>query len=59
METKIVCSMKDAAQSLGVCPNTLYKHIREGRLESTKLGSRRLIKVESLHRLVGADLVAA
>ena len=59
MENRIACSVKDAAETLGVCPNTLYKHMREGRLEYTKLGTRRLIKVDSLRRLVDAEPVAA
>jgi excisionase family DNA binding protein len=54
MENRIACSVRDAADAIGVCPNTIYKHMREGRLEFTKLGTRRLVKVESLHRLVAA-----
>lgn len=59
MENRIACSVKDAAQAIGVCPNTIYKHMREGRLEYAKLGSRRLIKVDSLRRLVDAEPVTA
>lgn len=59
MDNRIACSVKDAADAIGVCPNTIYKHMREGRIEFTKLGSRRLVKVESLRRLVDAQAVAA
>lgn len=54
MENRIACSVKDAAEAIGVCPNTIYKHMREGRLEFAKLGARRLIKVDSLRKLVEA-----
>jgi excisionase family DNA binding protein len=59
MENRIACSVRDAADAIGVCPNTIYKHMREGRIEFTKLGSRRLVKVESLRRLVDPQPVAA
>jgi len=54
VENRIACSVKDAAEAIGVCPNTIYKHMREGRLEFAKLGARRLIKVDSLRKLVEA-----
>lgn len=59
MENKIACSVRDAAEAIGVCPNTIYKHMREGRIEFTKLGSRRLVKVESLRRLIDQQAMAA
>ncbi|SFO02426.1 helix-turn-helix domain-containing protein [Sphingomonas sp. OK281] len=59
MENRIACSVRDAAEAIGVCPNTIYKHMREGRLEFTKLGTRRLIKVASLHRLIDPQAMAA
>jgi len=52
VENRIGCSVKEAASTIGCCENTIYRHIREGRLHSTKLGKRRIVDVESLRRLV-------
>ncbi|HTN60031.1 MAG TPA: helix-turn-helix domain-containing protein [Devosia sp.] len=48
----IATSIKDAAKALGLGRTSIYALIREGRLETIKLGRRRLVKTDSLRRLV-------
>lgn len=49
---EIATSIKDAAQGLGLGRTAIYGLINDGRLETVKIGRRRLIKVESLYRLL-------
>ena len=48
----IVTSINDAAKALSLGRTSIYALIREGRLEAVKMGRRRLVKVESIRRLV-------
>jgi excisionase family DNA binding protein len=48
----IATSVKDAAKALGLGRTSIYALIKEGRLETFKLGRRTLIKAESIRRLV-------
>lgn len=50
----ITCSVKDAARAIGIGHVTLYKLINAGKLDTVKVGKRRLIKVDSIHKLVEA-----
>lgn len=50
----IATSVNDAAKALSLGRTSIYSLIREGRLETVKLGRRTLIKVESIHRLLEA-----
>jgi excisionase family DNA binding protein len=45
---KLLCSIPDAARSLGVGRSKLYDLIAEGRLETIAIGRRRLVKTDSL-----------
>lgn len=45
-------SMKDAAKFIGVSRSTLYKLIGEGRLETSQIGARVLIKRTDLESLL-------
>ena len=51
----IAASVKEAAQALGVGRTTIYVLINEGKLETIKVGRRRLVKVNSLLRLLDAS----
>jgi len=51
MET-IATSIKDTALALGLGRTSIYALIREGRLETIKLGRRTLVKVDSIRRLL-------
>ena len=48
----IVTSINDAAKALSLGRTSIYALIRQGRLEAVKMGRRRLVKVESIRRLV-------
>lgn len=52
MQTKLV-SIREAAKALGVGRSTLYQMLSDQTLESVKLYRRRLVKVESIQRLLG------
>ena len=57
MERKLI-SISEAAKSLGLGRTTIYRLIKAGELESVRIGSRRLLKVESIRRIIeqGASL---
>ena len=48
----ITASINDTAKALGLGRTSIYALIREGRLESIKLGRRTLVKVASIRRLL-------
>ncbi|MDF2810485.1 MAG: excisionase [Microvirga sp.] len=50
----VTISVRDAAKAIGIGRVTLYKWIDEGKVESIRVGGRRLIKVESVRKLVEA-----
>ncbi len=47
----IAVSINDAAKALGLGRTSIYAMITDGRLESFKLGRRRLVTVASIRRL--------
>ena len=49
----LAISINDTAKALGLGRTTIYAMIADGRLEAFKLGRRRLVKAESIRRLVG------
>jgi excisionase family DNA binding protein len=50
----IALSINDTAKALSLGRTSIYELIKQGRLETVKLGRRTLIKVDSIHRLVGS-----
>ena len=55
MEAKmqaITTSISETARALGLGRTSVYLLINEGKLATVKVGRRRLVKVESLRRLV-------
>lgn len=48
----ILVSIPDAARMLGIGRSKCYGLIDESRLETISIGTRRLVKVESIRRLV-------
>jgi excisionase family DNA binding protein len=51
----LAVSISDAAKALGLGRTSIYAMIADGRLEAFKLGRRRLVKVDSIRRLVAAN----
>lgn len=52
METKILLSVTEAADAVGVCRSKLYELLADGKLESVKIGARRLIPADALEAFV-------
>lgn len=51
---RICCSVADAAKAIGVSRATLYNYLADGKIDTVKVGGRRLVKIESVKRLVEA-----
>lgn len=51
----ITISIKDAAKALSLGRTSIYALIRNGKLETIKLGRRTLVKVASIRRLLGDE----
>lgn len=51
----IAVSINDTAKALGLGRTSIYAMIADGRLEAFKLGRRRLVKAESIRRLIAAQ----
>lgn len=49
---KLAYSITETAKALSLGRTSVYALIAEGRLETFKLGSRRLVKADSVRRLV-------
>lgn len=49
----IVVSVNGAAQAMNLGRTSIYALIKEGRLRTVKLGRRTLVKVDSIHALLG------
>ena len=47
----VLCSIAEAAKALGISRVKSYQLIREGRLETVRIGRRRLVLVASIHAL--------
>ncbi|WP_198507722.1 helix-turn-helix domain-containing protein [Qipengyuania seohaensis] len=52
LKEALLCSVPECAQVLGIGKTKAYELISDGSLETVSIGSRRLVKVASIHRLV-------
>jgi excisionase family DNA binding protein len=50
----LATSVNGAAKALSLGRTSIYALIKEGKLDTVKLGRRTLIKVDSIHRLIDA-----
>lgn len=51
----LALSINDAAKLLSLGRTSIYAMIADGRLEAFRLGRRRLVRMESIRRLVAAQ----
>ena len=51
----LALSINDTAKALGLGRTSIYAMIADGRLEAFSLGRRRLVRMESIKRLVAAQ----
>lgn len=49
---KIAYSIREACEASSLGRTTVYSHIMSGRLESVRIGGRRIILADSLHDLI-------
>jgi excisionase family DNA binding protein len=54
MET-IAASINDTAKALGLGRTKIYELIAQKKLETIKIGRRRLVKAESIRKLIDGD----
>lgn len=52
---KILISVKEAKHTLGVGNGTVWKLIKERRLETVKIGRRTLVVIESIRRVAAGQ----
>jgi Helix-turn-helix domain len=50
---RLTCSVDDAVKVSGLGRSMIYNKMKSGEIEWMKIGTRRLIKVSSLRRLLG------
>lgn len=52
---KLLATIAETKDMTGLGKTKIYDLIDDGTLESIKVGSRRLVKMSSIHRLAGAE----
>ena len=52
--TQSTCSVAEAQRLTGLGKTTLYSLLADGKITSTRIGTKRLIHVDSLRQLLGA-----
>lgn len=53
---QLAYSINETAKALSLGRTSIYAMIADGRLEAFKLGRRRLVKAESIRRLIAAQV---
>ena len=49
---KITTSVKEACEMVGIGKTKLYELVARGEVKTTKVGSRRLVHMDSIHALL-------
>lgn len=52
MNNQILCSVSEAAKMLGVGRTKIYDMLAKGQILSMRIGSRRLVKMDSIKALI-------
>ena len=50
---QLTCSVKEATELTGLGKTTLYALLADGKITSVRIGTKRLIHVDSLRKLLG------
>lgn len=59
MQEKILCSINEATKILGIGRTKLYELLNLGTLSSVRIGTRRLVKFESIKAVLDQSTVGA
>jgi excisionase family DNA binding protein len=54
-DDRLTVSVSEACRLLGIGRTSVYQLIAEGRIKTTRIGNRRLVRVDSLRELVTAE----
>lgn len=52
MNDQILCSVIEASKMLGLGRTKIYDMLAKGQIQSMRIGSRRLVKMESIKALI-------
>ncbi|WP_373492492.1 helix-turn-helix domain-containing protein [Parasphingorhabdus sp.] len=52
MDTQFLCSVPDAAKMLGIGRTKIYEMLTKGELVSMQIGTRRLVRIDSIKTLI-------
>lgn len=52
---RIFVSIKETGSVLGLGRSTIYRMIKEGRLDTVKIGSRNLVRISSIETVAAAS----
>ena len=52
MENKTTYTVKEAAEALSVSTKTIYNYLYAGKIEAVKIGSKWIIKAETVKRIL-------
>jgi excisionase family DNA binding protein len=55
-DDRLAVGVDEAAGKLGMSPSTIWKYISEGRIQSVRVGGRRLITLDELRRILSVDI---
>lgn len=55
---KLALSVVEAAQAVGICRSRIYQEIEQKKLESIKVGGRRLVRVTALQKWLAAHVTS-
>jgi excisionase family DNA binding protein len=57
-EQRLSCTIEEACQATGIGRTKLYEEMTAGRVETTRVGGRRLVLVASLKKLLGIRAIS-
>jgi excisionase family DNA binding protein len=55
LDGRMTVTVAEVAETTGLSPKTVRRHIASGRLKSVLVGGRRLVKVDDLRRFIDGE----